>query len=138
MAKAKATPPAAKSLPRNSSLPAHLLAKYQNFPGIKAIERRVLTGELPGSVDLRLKEDPEFHADPLGKKRYWYLRWINTKIPGRFSNITTGMGYVPVHLSELQEGQADAIGDLHRDATDEKDPIVRRGDKGELVLVKMP
>lgn len=124
-----------KTLPRTLALPAHLREKYKDFAGIGAVERRVLSGELPGSVDLRLKEDPDYLSDPMGRKRYWYLRWINTAIPGRWSNVTQGLGYVPVKLSELRD--QDSVADLYREVGD-RDPIVKRGDKGKEVLVKIP
>lgn len=135
MPRQKVTQTKAKTLPRTLALPAALREKYKNFPGINAIERRVLSGDLPGSVDLRLKEDPDYLADPRGAKRYWYLRWINTAIPGRWSSVTQGLGYEPVKLSELKD--QDSIADLYRDVGD-RDPIVRRGDKGKEVLVKIP
>lgn len=126
----------AKAIPRNAGLPADLLEKYKDFPGIKAIERRMISGDEVGSVDIRLKGEPSFLDDPFGKKRAWYTRWINTKWPGRWAHVTQGLGYVPVRVSELLD--LNAITDLFKATTDGADPMVRRGDRGEEILVKYP
>jgi len=131
MAKAKAN-----AVPRNASPPHSLLEKYKDFPGIKAIERRMLTGDDVGSVDIRLKGEPSFLDDPKGKKRVWYLRWVNTNWPGRWVHVTQQLGYVPVRVSELLDPES--IPNLHRKADDGADPFVRIGEKGQEVLVKYP
>jgi len=126
----------AKALPRDGGLPPELKEKYKDFPGIRAIDRRVLSGDEQGTVDIRLKGEPAYVDDPLGKKRAWYTRWINTKWPGRWAHVTQVLGYVPVTLSELLD--PDVIADRFRTPTDGTDPMVRRGDRGEEVLVKYP
>jgi hypothetical protein len=126
----------AKALPRNAGLPADLLEKYKDFPGIKAIERRMLAGDDVGSVDIRLKGEPAFLDDPYGKKRVWYTRWINTKWPGRWAQVTQVLGYEPVRVSEILD--LNAITDLFKAPADGADPMVRRGDRGEEILVKYP
>lgn len=112
--------------------PASILDKYKDFPGIKVLERRFEHPDLPGSLPIRLKDEPDFAADPDGSRRLWYVRWINGGIDGRFAQATDALGYVPVRLDELQNPQA--IAGLHS-ATD---GLVRRGDRGVEVLVKMP
>jgi hypothetical protein len=109
-----------------------LLEKFKDFDGIKVIERRLQDPDLPGSVPIRLKDEPTYLQDPQGKKRIWYLRWINAGEAGRFALVTDTMGYVPVKVSELQN--AEAVMGL----AESKDGIVRRGDRGQEVLVKMP
>jgi hypothetical protein len=111
---------------------AALLAKYKDFAGLAVIERRLQDPELPGSIAIRLKDEPTYLQDPQGKKRIWYLRWINAAEAGRFALVTDTMGYVPVRVEELQS--AESVMGL----AESKDGIVRRGDRGAEVLVKMP
>lgn len=119
------------------SVPMSLLEKYKDFPGIEAITRRIDNPEHePGSVDVRLVGEPDYVTDPHGRKRIWKTRWINGGQEGRFSMVTDVKGYVPVRLSELRN--PDQITGRHTIAEDGPDPIVRRGDKGIEVLVKMP
>ena len=109
-----------------------ILEKYADFAGIDVIERRLQHPELPGSLPIRLKDEPTFLEDPLGNKRKWYLRWINGTEPGRSSTITDVMGYVPVRHEDLQNEKA--IAGLAANT----DGVVRRGDKGQEWLAKMP
>lgn len=109
-----------------------LLEKYKDFKGIKVLERRLDHPDLPGSLPIRLNDEPEYIQDPEGKRRKWYLRWINGGEAGRFSQVTDAMGYVPVYRDELQN-QDSVLG-----LAESKDGIVKRGDKGQEVLVKMP
>jgi hypothetical protein len=115
--------------------PSSLLEKFKDFEGIKVAERRLSQPDQPGSLPIRLKDEPSQLEDPQGLKRIWYLRWVNGGQEGRYAQITDGMGYVPVRVSELQN--RDAITGIFRDK-DDTDPIVRRGDRGQEVLVKMP
>lgn len=110
-----------------------LLEKFKDFKGIAVLERRLESPDLPGSIAIRLKDEPTYLQDPHGKKRIWYLRWINAAEGGRWSTVTDVMGYVPVHRDELQNPEA-VVGM----ASDSKDGVVRRGDRGQEVLVKMP
>ena len=102
-----------------------ILEKYKDFEGINVIERRLQHPELPGSLPIRLKDEPTHLEDPLGQKRTWYLRWVNGMIDGRTSQITDVHGYVPVQWSELQNPKA--LSGLAANT----DGIVRRGDKGQ-------
>ena len=111
---------------------ASILEKYKDFEGIGVIERRMTHPELPGSLPIRLKGEPSHVQDPHGKKRAWCLRWINGTIDGRTSMITDSYGYVPVKWEELQNPQA--VSGLSANT----DGIVRRGDKGQEWLAKMP
>ena len=109
-----------------------LLEKYKDFKGIAVLERRLESPDLPGTLAIRLKDEPTHLVDPQGKKRTWYLRWINGGEAGRFSQVTDLLGYVPVRIDELQNPES-VLG-----ASESKDGIVRRGDRGQEVLVKMP
>jgi hypothetical protein len=117
--------------PAPAGTDAALLAKYKDFPGIKVLERRMDAPDLPGTLPIRLTDEPAYVQDPHGKKRRWYVRWINC-VDGRYSQVTDAMGYVPVRVEELQNRES-VIG-----LSDAKDGIVRRGDRGQEVLVKMP
>lgn len=111
---------------------AKLLEEFKDFKGIAVLQRRLQDPDLPGSVAIRLKDEPSYLADPHGKKRRWYVRWINAAEAGRFSQITDVMGYVAVRVDELQNAEG-VMGGL-----ESKDGKVRRGDRGGEVLVKMP
>lgn len=111
---------------------AALLAEFADFPGIKVLERRLDNPDLPGSVSIRLKDEPSHTEDPQNQKRLWYVRWIDTRQDGRYATITSEQGYVPVMISELQN--AEHVTGL----VDNGDGRVRRGDKGMELLVKMP
>lgn len=123
---------AKKASSATATLDPDLLEKYKDFKGIGVIERRLQDPELPGSIPIRLKDEPTYLQDPQGKRRKWYLRWINALEAGRFALVTDTMGYVPVRSDELQN--AESVMGL----SESKDGIVRRGDKGGEVLVKMP
>lgn len=66
------------------------------------------------------------------KQRGYELRWVNTSRQGRFHVATTQQGWVPVKPEELN-GDIENLG-----LTDQKDGMVRRGVRGEDILVKMP
>lgn len=125
---AKRTPVTAQT----ATLDADLLEQFKDFPGIKVVERRLTHPDLPGSVPIRLRDEPTYVQDPQGVRRIWYLRWINAAEAGRFSLVTDTMGYVPVRVEELQNPEA-VMG-----LSESKDGLVRRGDRGQEVLVKMP
>src|SRR5574342_129470 len=132
MAKAAVAKTAAPATKRRTKADTALLERFKDYPGLKAIERRLENPDLPGSLPIRLKDEPPYSEDPTGTRRKWYLRWINGNIEGRFAHVTDAMGYVPVRVDELQD--ANHITGLH----EAKDGVVRRGDRGQEVLVKMP
>jgi hypothetical protein len=109
-----------------------ILEKYKDFEGINVIERRMQYPELPGSLPIRLKDEPTHLEDPLGNKRKWYLRWINGAEGGRTSMVTDVMGYRPVRIDELSDEKSVA------GLATNTDGVVRRGDKGYEWLAKMP
>lgn len=112
--------------------PASILEKYKDFEGIAVIERRLKHPDLPGSLPIRLTDEPAYVEDPTGKKRKWYLRWINGSLEGRTSQVVDGMGYVPVKIAELRN--AEGVTGLAKS----DDGVVRRGDRGQEWLAKMP
>lgn len=128
---------AAATLDPDAVLTPDLLEKFRDFPGIKAVMRRMESPDHdPGSVDIRLIDEPDYAQDPRGLKRLWHLRWVNGGQEGRFANITQVKGYVPVRVHELQN--QDLVAGLFRRTEDGDHPIVRRGDRGQEVLCKMP
>lgn len=112
---------------------AAIKAEFPDFEGIQVLERRFTHPDLPGSLPIRLRDEPAHVDDPSGAHRRWYLRWIKGDEPGRFSLITDAMGYVPVRMTELQNPQAVAGMIAKSD-----DGYVRRGDRGQEILVKIP
>lgn len=62
----------------------------------------------------------------------WTTRWINTQMPGRFHQSVSVQGYEPVKKDEL-EHSLDLLG-----LVDMGDGLVRRGEKGVEVLMKIP
>lgn len=109
-----------------------ILEKYKDFPGIDVIERRLNDPDGSDSLDIRLKDEPSHGEDPQGKKRKWYLRWVNTENHGRWHKVINVLGYVPVKVSELQS--LEEIAGLAKS----EDGNVRMGDRGKEVLVKYP
>jgi hypothetical protein len=114
-----------------AGLDVSLVDEFKDFEGIQVLERRLKNPDLPGSIAIRLRDEPGYIDDPLGKRRKWYLRWINGSEQGRTSLVTNALGYVPVRMDELQA--SDALG-MHKS----DDGIVRRGDRGSEWLAKMP
>lgn len=112
-------------------LVARLREEFADFPRLDVLERRLVNPEIPTSVPIRLKDEPPEHEDPTGARRRWYLRWINTSMPNRFHTVKTQRGYVPVLWEELQDKEQ--ISDRFEGARE-----VRRGDRGQEVLCKIP
>lgn len=121
-----------KTAPITAAGDAALLDEFKDFEGIKVLERRLTNPDLPGSLPIRLNDEPTYIQDPTGVKRVWYVRWINGGDEGRSSQVLDGLGYVPVRLEELQN--AKMVMGLHKS----DDGIVRRGDRGQEWLAKMP
>lgn len=65
------------------------------------------------------------------KDKSFEVRWINTLVEGRFHQATRGEGWVPVRPSDLAD-DPELLG-LQTDAD-----MVRRGDKGSDILMKIP
>jgi hypothetical protein len=110
-----------------------LLEQFKDFPGIKVIERRLQNPDLPGTLPIRLKDEPTHIEDPQSKKRLWYVRWINGGQEGRSTTVTDALGYVPVQIEELQN--PNMLAGIQKTS---QDGVVRRGDHGQEWLAKMP
>lgn len=122
----------AKKRAPESGIPTSILDKYKDFEGIKVIERFIENPETGGGTDIRLKDEPPQSEDPLGQRRIWCLRWIDTSVAGRWAEIINRKGFVAVKVSELHDPEGIA------GLTKSDDGIVRMGDKGREVLVKQP
>lgn len=109
---------------------------WADLPTIDILERRLQNPLPPASLPIRLVDEPGIDVDPNGDKRKWYLRWVNTAMPGRFHAITMGMGYVPVTWEEL--ANKEDIADRFEGVGPGIDRNVRRGEQGKDVLMKMP
>lgn len=131
---------------------AALLERFKNFAAIDVIERRFDNPNDPGSLPILLKDEQArccINSDHQNKirenatvchlcqypVREWYVRWINTSIEGRWGQIR-GKGYVPVEVAELKDAQD--VSDLVKLKEDEGKIYVRRGDRGQEILCKMP
>lgn len=83
-------------------------------------ERRLVNPAVAQGATITLK-DPKFE-----------LHWVLTSRQGRFHQATREQGWVPVRPDEL-DGSISDLG-----LTDQKDGMVRRGPRGEEVLMKIP
>lgn len=129
--------------------PNAILERFKDFPAIDIIARRFSDPNDPGSLPILLADEdrqscvnsdhqnrlrPGATVCHLCKKpaRVWYVRFTNTSQENRWSQIRT-KGYVPVEIKELKDEQD--VADLVKSGTDK---YVRRGDRGQEILVKMP
>lgn len=126
MAKKKPDPPA----------PSELAELFEDFPSIDLLERRLLDPSGPVSLPIRLIDEPSVDVDPQGKKRKWYLRWVNTAMPGRYHTMTQTMGYQPVRWDEISNREQ--IADRFEGTGPNLDGLVRRGEHGKDLLMKIP
>lgn len=108
-----------------------LVEAFKDFENIAVAERRLDDPNLPGSLPIRLKDEPQEHEDPRGTRRRWYLRWINLAMPNRHHIAQQSLGYAPVKWDELQN--VNAVVNPFKGSDD-----VRRGDGGKEALMKMP
>jgi hypothetical protein len=147
---AKRSVPASRPVAATASA---LAARFKDYPALQVLERRLDNPSDAGSLPLLLKDEPapcctnSDHAVRFTGKivagttrcptcrlpfRIWYVRWINGAEQGRWSTIKA-RGYVPVQIEDLPD--TDAIADLFRS---DKDAYVRRGDRGQEILCKIP
>lgn len=143
-------PKQAKSLPLGDK--AALLAKFKDYPALAVIERRLSDPNDPGSLPVLLADEDAnacLSTDHQAKLREnatvcfkckkplrkWIVRWINTSIEGRWGQIKS-KGYIPVEVTELKDEQD--VSDLVQRAEATGQVYVRRGDRGQEVLCKMP
>jgi hypothetical protein len=139
-----------KATPKSTPIPATsnaLLDRFKDFPAIEILTRRFNDPSDPGSLPILLKDEAQdscHNSDHQNKikagattchlchrpVRVWYVRYANTSQEGRWSQIKS-KGYIPVEIHELKDEQD--VSDLVK-----TDTWVRRGDRGQEVLVKMP
>jgi hypothetical protein len=141
--------PVAKKVVLPQGDAASIAERFKDFPAIDVLTRRFENPGDPGSLPILLKDESsdtcvntEHHNRlkagatrcHLCKKpaRKWYVRWANFGQEGRAGQIRA-KGYVAVEIRDLQN--SDDVADLYRS---DKDNLVRRGDRGQEILVKMP
>ena len=135
---------------------ASILERFKDYPTINIISRRFTHPGDPGTVPILLHDespdactntDHQWRLKPgaaschirnpngsvCGKPvRRWYVRFANTAEQGRWSELRA-LGYLGVPISELLDQQD--VADMIKGPTDD---FVRRGDRGQDVLVKIP
>lgn len=143
-------PKQAKALPLGDK--AALLERFKDYPAIAVIERRFSDPNDPGSLPILLADEDRhacLNTDHQAKLREnattcfkckkplrkWIVRWVNTSIEERWGQIKS-KGYVPVEVKELNDTQD--VSDLVQRAETSGETYVRRGDRGQEVLCKMP
>lgn len=136
---------------RESVTPDSLREAFADFPAIDLLSRRFIDPRDPGSLPILLKdEDPDAcinseHQNLVQpnqtscKKcghpvRKWFVYWANTAKEGRYSQMTA-KAYVPVEVRELRDEMD--VADLVKQV-DGSRTIVRRGDRGQEILMKQP
>lgn len=148
----------AKKLVENAPSPDSLRERFKDFASMDIIERRFLDPNDPGSLPILLNDEDAACCvnsdhqnklkpnaticnvrDPEGGRcgrpvRRWFVRWFNLAESNR-SSAMRAKGYQAVELSELKD--KDDVADLYRQAG-EATPLVRRGDRGQEILAKMP
>lgn len=128
---------------------AALAERFKDFAAIDILSRQMANPTDPGSLPILLKDESadacvnSEHMNRiregatkchLCKKpvRKWYVRWANFGQENRASQMRA-KGYVAVEIKEMQD--TDDVADLFRS---DKDLFVRRGDRGQEILVKRP
>lgn len=128
---------------------ASLGERFADFPAMAVLSRRFNDPSDPGSAPILLKdEDPGActNTEHQGKlalgatvcpackrpARKWYVRYFNLGMEGRHSQMRE-KGYIPVEIKDLHS--ADDVTDLFRS---KEDTHVRRGDRGQEILCRMP
>lgn len=101
----------------------------QFYPDVELLDRRLLDPGLKSDVTILFKDES---AKP-GVKPLYYKRWVDTKVPSRLLTLTQQGGYKQAEWAML--ANKSEIGD--RDES-QKDPYVRRGEKGQYMLLFMP
>lgn len=89
-------------------------------PRISVLERRLVDPNQRSSAPISLKDAG------------MTVRWVNSAIEGRYHRAVHEQGWEPVRKDELAD--ANEIADL----VDSPDGVVRRGERGKEVLMKMP
>lgn len=141
------TPPMPAELTKDT-----LRDAFADFPAIDLLERRFLNPQDPGSLPILLKDDPpdacinsehqnlvkphQTHCQRCKRPvRKWFVYWGNTAKQGRYSQLMA-KAYVPVEVKELRDEMD--IADLVKQKDDQARVFVRRGDRGQEILMKQP
>lgn len=106
-----------------------LKAEFADYPAIEMFERRVVLG-VDADDGIRLKDEPSVVEDPYGQRRKWKLRWFNHGKPGRAYQAAQE-GYEQVALADLRDPGVLSVEDA-------KDRYVRRGERGQEALYRIP
>lgn len=112
-----------------------LKEEFADIPNIEVFEQRVKFG-VDAASGLRLKAapggipEPSPVDDPAGDRCYWKLRWFNFGKEGRSEQFSRE-GYQKVRREELVDPEAIP-------ALSHVDEFVRKGDRGQEVLGKIP
>jgi hypothetical protein len=129
-----AAPAIVAEAPEDAELRA-LMEEFKDVPNIQVIEHRLTAGSTDAPA-IRLKAapgglpEPSVAADPHGETCYWKLRWFNFSIEGRAERFANE-GYLKVERAELMDPES--VPNLST-----IDQYVRKGEKGQEVLGKIP
>lgn len=146
----KATPAKKPTVPQTRV--EDLLARFKDYPAIDVISRRFLDPNLPGSLPILLKDEPDRPCNNTDHQRLlkpgathchlcklpariWHVHYNNGDIAGKWAD-KKQKGYIPVLVGELKD-QED-VADLVKHAEENGATYVRRGDRGREVLMKIP
>lgn len=132
--------------------PEGLREAFKDFPAIDLLERRFTNPQDPGSLPILLKDEAEHpclnseHQNLVKPNqthckvcklavRKWFVYWGNTAKQGRYSQLMA-KAYVPVEVKELRDEMD--VADLIKQKDDNARVLVRRGDRGQEILMKQP
>jgi len=156
------SPPARPARPARPVAPLTeeaLREAFKDFPAVELLTRRFNDPRDPGSMPILLAdEDPnacinsehQQHVKPGhvtclrpiggGKRcglpvRKWFVYWGNLAKEGRYAQLMA-KAYVPVEVKELRDEMD--VADLVKTTDDRARVLVRRGDRGQELLMKQP
>lgn len=123
----KITPPAEPLIPVDESL--------EFYPDVSMLDRRVLDPTTNRDVTILFKDETGLRP---GQQPKYYKRWVDTTRPHRLLTLTQRMFYRKAEWDMLADKTE--IGDRFEGAgaAQGTDQFVRRGDKGQYMLVFMP
>lgn len=113
---------------------AALIEEFKDVPNIQILEHRIAHGtDAPAALRLKAAPgglpEPTVAEDPHGETCFWKLRWFNFAIEGRAERFVNE-GYTKVERTELMDPES--IPNLA------EGPIVKKGERGQEVLGKIP
>ena len=148
----KAATTTTPATPRTLATPEAIAKRFEDFPAIKVLARRLVDPTDPTSQPILLHDEspdacvnsdhqrrlkPGATTCHLCKRpaRIWHLHTCNTAIEGRWAQMKS-KGYEPVRIEELSDPED--IGDLVRQEEKGGGMYVRRGDRGREIMMKQP